>query len=309
MSQTRLPPLVSAIIPTHRRPQLVVRAIQSVLRQTERRIEAIVVIDGSDTETRAMVEQIASPLVTCIETGKKAGPAEARNIGVRAARGKYVALLDDDDEWTPDKVAVQLRMVDDHELAGRDFILSSRTQCRASDGVSIICPDRLYNGSGNLGEYLFDRPTPTARPGFIPTGTFFMPRSLVLRVPFRNHEAHEEMSWLLYCVDYERVPLLMAEEVLFTHHLNVDTRAQTQSWRASLTFARDHRRYMSGRAFAGLLSTTTAWRAKRQAGLSALGEIAWAMYQDGSARAMHWLTLAGIVMLPLGAMDKWRRRR
>ncbi len=301
-------PLVSAIIPTHRRPHLVTRAIESVLRQTYPRVEVIVVIDGLDTETRGVVEGLNAPSVTCIETGRKAGPAEARNIGVRLARGRFVALLDDDDEWTPDKIAVQLKLVHDRRLLDQDFISSCRTECRSSDGASVICPDTLYQ-SGDLGEYLFDRPKPTARPGFLPSGTLLMPRSLVLRMPFATHDAHEEIGWLLCCVSSHRVPLVMSEQVMFIYHLDVAARAQTQSWQASLAFARAHRRYMSGRAFSGLLSTTTAWRAKRQDGFRAVLAIGRAMNLEGAPRLVHWLSLAGIAMLPLAQLDKWRRRR
>src|SRR5689334_19968314 len=104
-------PLVSAVIPTHRRPMEVIRAIKSVLRQTYSPIEVIVVIDGQDNETRAAVEALRQPSVTGLETGHHAGPAEARNMGIRAARGIYVGLLDDDDEWTDDKIAVQMQFI------------------------------------------------------------------------------------------------------------------------------------------------------------------------------------------------------
>jgi hypothetical protein len=207
-----------------------------------------------------------------------------------------------------DKVAVQIQLATDRGLLDQDFILSSRTECRSSDGVSIICPDSLYQ-SGDLGEYLFDRPTPTGRPGLVPTGTMLMPRSLVLRVPFATHDAHEEMGWLLSCVSSHHVPLVMSEEVLFIHHLMVGTRAQSQSWQASLAFARAYRPYMSGRAFSGLLSSTTAWRAKRQDGFRAILTIGRAMSHEGASRLAHWLSLAGIALLPLEPLDRWRRRR
>ena len=73
-------PLVSAVIPTHRRPKQVIRATESVLRQTYSPIEVIVVIDGLDHDTRAAVEALRHPSVTCLETGHHVGPAEARNM-------------------------------------------------------------------------------------------------------------------------------------------------------------------------------------------------------------------------------------
>ena len=92
--------LVSTVIPTYRRPDLVKRAVQSVLAQTYKAIEVVVVIDGVDDGTRAVIDNLNDPRTRVIETGINRGPAEARNIGVLAAAGSYIALLDDDDEWS-----------------------------------------------------------------------------------------------------------------------------------------------------------------------------------------------------------------
>jgi glycosyltransferase involved in cell wall biosynthesis len=301
--------LVSTIIPTYRRPDLVKRAAQSVLAQTHKSIEVLVVIDGVDDGTRAVIDGLNDARTRVIETGINRGPAEARNIGVQAATGSYIALLDDDDEWTKDKIARQMQIIDDQSLAGREFLLSCRTECRAEDGVSVICPTTLYQPDTDFGEYIFDRRTPTARPGFVASGTLLMPRSLALRVPFPSDSAHEDLSWLLFCVTRDKVPFVMAEEAMFIYHLQPASRNQTQGWKASLDWARKYRAYMSGKAFSGLLSSTTAWRAKRQDGSRALLEIAGAMAREGNSRTVHWLMLGGIAILPLGAMDAWRSHR
>ena len=173
----------------------------------------------------------------------------------------------------------------------------------------MICPSRLYHPENDFGEYIFDRRTPATRPGFVASGTLLMPRSLALRVPFPSDAAHEDLSWLLLCVTRDRVPFVMAEEAMFVYHLQPASRNHTQGWKASLDWARKYRAFMSGKAFSGLLSSTTAWRAKRQNGSRALLEIASAMIKEGNSRAVHWLMLAGIAILPLGAMDDWRSRR
>src|SRR5690348_2164439 len=111
--------LVSAVIPTYRRPKLVIRAIQSVLRQTYPDVEVIVVIDGVDHETRDAVESLHNPSIVCIEVGRHVGPAEARNRGVQEASGTYIGLLDDDDEWTDNKIALQMQIVEEQCLTGR----------------------------------------------------------------------------------------------------------------------------------------------------------------------------------------------
>jgi glycosyltransferase involved in cell wall biosynthesis len=304
------PPLVSAVIPTHRRPKLVIRAIQSVLRQTYTPIEVIVVIDGIDDETRTVVEALAHPSVVCIETGTHVGPAEARNMGVRAANGTYIGLLDDDDEWVDNKITRQMQLVYERSLAHREFLLSCRTLHQVGGRSTIITPKMLYRCSDDLGEYLLHRGNPIARSGLIASGSVLFPRSLALRIPFPTDGAHEDMGWWLLCVTRDKVPLIMAEEALFIQHVDAATgRNQTQSWRESLAWARKYRAYMTGVAFAGLLSSTTAWRAKRQDGIRALLEVALAMKREGHTRAVHWLTLTSIALLPLSRLDKWRRNR
>lgn len=300
--------LISVVIPTYRRPQLVVRAVRSVLAQTYSAIEILVVIDGVDDGTREVLGRLDDSRVQVLETGINRGPAEARNFGIRAASGSLIATLDDDDEWMPNKLAVQIKLIKEAKLTG-DFIVACRSECRSADGVSVVTPDLLYRTGEDLGEYLFNRRTPISRPGFVPSGTYLFPRSLGLRIPFPSDDAHEEMGWLLNCVSGARVPLVMAEEPLFIYHLQPATRNHTQSWRASLSFARKYSRYMTPCAFSGLLSTTTAWRAKRQGGSRALIEIGRAMAQEGDCRLVHWMTLAGITLLPLWFINGWRRRR
>jgi Glycosyl transferase family 2 len=302
--------LVSVIIPTFQRPQLVQRAVRSALAQTYSAIEVIVVVDGQDDGTGDAVRSIGDERVRVLITGQNRGPAEARNAGVQAANGRYVALLDDDDEWMPDKITRQVRLIEEHKLVDVEFIISCRTECRFDDGYSVVGPKVLYDKSTDLCCYLFDRKTPLARPGLVPSGTFLLPRSLALRVPFPPDPAHEELGWLLLCVVRDNVPLFMVEEPLFVYHLYSQyTRNHSQGRKASLAWARNYRAYLGGKAFAGLISSTTAWRAKREGGSRALVTLAAALAAEGKSRPVHWVMLCGIALLPLGAIDRWRRRR
>jgi glycosyltransferase involved in cell wall biosynthesis len=115
-------PLVSAIITTHNRgPDMVLRAVNSVLNQTYKNIELIVVDDSvSSFEKRSEVEQSVRGVSTDIlylkhETCQ--GACAARNTGLRHARGYYVGFLDDDDEWIPTKIEVQLKGFTDDRIA------------------------------------------------------------------------------------------------------------------------------------------------------------------------------------------------
>lgn len=109
-------PLVSVIIPTRNRAGLLREAIESVLavHQDEFELEPIVVDDGSTDETREVAA--AYPVVYLRTEGL--GASAARNHGIQAAHGDYIAFLDDDDVWLPTNIGPQLRAFDAHPEFG-----------------------------------------------------------------------------------------------------------------------------------------------------------------------------------------------
>jgi glycosyltransferase involved in cell wall biosynthesis len=111
--------LVSVIIPTYNRAHLVVRAIDSALAQTHANVEIIVVDDGSADGTGDLIQcrYAAEPRVVFFRQ-ENMGVAAARNAGLRAARGSFIALLDSDDVWQPWKIELQLRCLDRFADAG-----------------------------------------------------------------------------------------------------------------------------------------------------------------------------------------------
>ena len=103
-------PLVSVVLPTHNRKFFLEIAIRSVLEQTERNIELIVVDDASTDGTSELLNQLASldNRIKLLRNDKSLGGGGARNIGIAASSGEWVAFLDDDDEWLPTKLNRQL---------------------------------------------------------------------------------------------------------------------------------------------------------------------------------------------------------
>lgn len=101
-------PSVSVIIPTHNRANLVARAIRSVLRQTYQNFEIIVVDDASTDNTKDVIKNFCDERISYIRQKVNKGAPAARNRGIRAARGKYIAFLDSDDEWFPEKLHKQV---------------------------------------------------------------------------------------------------------------------------------------------------------------------------------------------------------
>jgi glycosyltransferase involved in cell wall biosynthesis len=93
---------ISAVIPTYKRPKLLVRAIESVLAQTRAVDEIVVVDDGSGDETRVAAAAFGAKINYVFQQNR--GLAGARNTGIRSASGDWIALLDDDDVWLPDAI-------------------------------------------------------------------------------------------------------------------------------------------------------------------------------------------------------------
>jgi len=105
-------PLVTVIIPTYKRASLVLRAIRSVQNQTYKNLEIIVVDDASPDDTEEVVKSFADTRVRYIRHERNRGLAAAgRNTGIRAAHGKYIAFLDDDDQWRDTMVEKQLESI------------------------------------------------------------------------------------------------------------------------------------------------------------------------------------------------------
>jgi len=109
-------PLVSVIIPTRNRKELLIRALKSVLCQVYESIEIIIVDDNSIDGTFPEIslkfqEDIGHHKIKIFRNEKLMGNAKTRNIGIRKSNGEYVAFLDDDDVWLPDKIDKQIKEI------------------------------------------------------------------------------------------------------------------------------------------------------------------------------------------------------
>lgn len=115
-------PSVSVIIPTYNRAQFIKAAISSVLGQTVRPCEIIVIDDESTDETEAVIRSLESPIPIVYHRQHNQGPAQARNVGIALAKGEWIAFLDSDDEWHSEKLEVQLQVA--HQRSNVPFIYS-----------------------------------------------------------------------------------------------------------------------------------------------------------------------------------------
>lgn len=113
MAPRDVSPLVSIVIPCYNCERYVAAAIDSILAQHHRPLEIIVVDDGSIDSSPRIARRYGQP-VTVISQ-ENSGSSSARNKGVRFANGEFLAFLDADDLWTPEKLRLQLRVLQTHE--------------------------------------------------------------------------------------------------------------------------------------------------------------------------------------------------
>lgn len=111
-------PSVSVVIPTYNRAHLLGRAIKSVLDQTYTDFELIVVDDGSTDGTSEVVKSFNDSRLRFIRTEPNRGASAARNTGIQAAQGEYIAFNDSDDEWLPQKLEKQVKFFEENARNG-----------------------------------------------------------------------------------------------------------------------------------------------------------------------------------------------
>jgi glycosyltransferase involved in cell wall biosynthesis len=137
--------LVSVVIPTYQRGKFFLEAVESVLAQTYSDIEIIVVEDGSH-EAEQKLDLLGSPVRYIWQPNQ--GVAAARNTGVREAKGGWIAFLDDDDLWLPEKLSRQMSLIRDHSDLGlvhtHHFIRNGEKQW--VDSRVYLPPDAVPSG-------------------------------------------------------------------------------------------------------------------------------------------------------------------
>lgn len=158
-----LGPLVSVIIPTYNRANYIALAVASVLNQTYRNVELYIIDDGSSDNTiDVLSEYLNDPRVTYYKQAN-AGQGAATNRGIAFAKGEYIAFLDSDDQWIPQKLELQVKAAQKK----KDIAVFYSPCCCVDENNKITgnreCP--LYEG--RVTNYLFIK-------NFIPFGTTFV---------------------------------------------------------------------------------------------------------------------------------------
>ncbi len=197
-------PLISVVIPVHNAAPYLLQTLESVRAQVFQNYELIVVDDCSTDDSYAIASGFGN--VRCLRASNR-GAAAARNTGIREARGRYVAFLDADDLWLPDKLERQAaRLLANSETAwvysdANVFTSAGRVICRIGDRI------RLYKG------YILQ---PLLLRSFIPSATPVVKRSALLDAGLFDEAGERRIGedWSLWLRLAERWPIDLIDEPL-----------------------------------------------------------------------------------------------
>jgi len=308
MNETAARPDVSVVIPTHQRPELLMeRALRSALAQTFENLEVVVVIDGPDPETVARLDAVKDSRVRYVALPDNVGGAEARNIGVRASRGEYVAFLDDDDEWMPTKLERQL---DTARRSSAPYpIVVSGWITRTPRGDTPF-PPRFPAPGESIGDYMLARPSAWERTCGFMSSVIFAPRQLLLDVPFTTGlPKHQDWDWVLRASAHPGVQFefLRAPASIWYFEEAREHMSKSLNWRTSMQWAHRMREQglLSDKAYAGFINSHLAPYAQKANDPSAILPL-WRELLSAKPRAFEIVRYVVTWLLPL---EQRRRAR
>jgi glycosyltransferase involved in cell wall biosynthesis len=235
---------VSAIVPTFNRSQLLARAIRSILGQTYRPIEIIVIDDYSSDDTQGAIAAYSGdiPLVY-IRLERNSGGAVARNAGIIQAAGEYVAFLDSDDEWKHDHLLALMREALRHS---GDFAVAS-SALRIGKTPRVL-PGREYPQRRSITEKLHF--VLSAALAF-QTSTLLMPRQTARRFMFDPQlRRHQDWDLVFRMIESDIAMVLLSEATIKYHTPDVEKVRNVSTSRSelpSLRFLAKHKARMSAK--------------------------------------------------------------
>jgi glycosyltransferase involved in cell wall biosynthesis len=287
--------LVSVVIPTRNRSALLLRAVRSALDQTLREVEVIVVVDGEEGhESADGLARLGDSRVRCIVLQEQAGGAEARNVGIRSARSAWIALLDDDDEWLPSKLEMQMGAIGHHDRK-QQLVVTCQHIHRAEGAADVVRPRRLPRPGEAPCEFMFDYLC------YFQTSTFLCSKELMLKIPFtKDLPFFQDIDWFLRAFRNSDAELVVVAQPLSIYYVPEKRLAISSgvNWTAKVEWGRANRHLMSKRAYSRFVVGSCAGAAVQDgAGLRGLGLLVYECAIRGSATPQLLLLLFGTYLL------------
>ena len=300
--------LVSVVIPTRNRVTLLKRAVASAREQTYRNLEIIVVIDGPDDDTAQYLASLDDERIRVVALPQSVGGSDARNAGVSAGSGRWVAFLDDDDEWLEDKIARQVELV---EREGDEWSVIACKVIGRYPHEDYIWPRRTPGPFEPLCEYLFNRRSLFRGEGQLQTSMLLVSRAMMLQLPFSSGlKKHQDTDWYVRAGSLPGCRILFVDDPLAIWYLGEarDSIVRSFDWERSWRWLLSVESLLTRRAFAGFIATQLIGEATAQGCASdAAPFLLRQMFRRGRPRPMDFLLFIGNSVFRPSMRGKLRR--
>lgn len=301
-------PVISVVIPTAgTRPVSLAAAVASVAIQDLPEAIEIVVVDDSDGGIDADALQHAAGDID-VRIVSPIPEVGQRSAGVTAAQGEWIAFLDDDDAWAPQKLRKQLAIAKESQARGRECIISCRLQHSFDDTDRVVggIPARVIRPGQGMGDYLFVRREPSIRRASLFTSTLLASRSLCLEVGWRRLARHQDWDWLLRAASRPDVDVIHHPEDLATIHVGSPGSISAKpDWRSSLQWASHGARpHLSREAYADFVAAQVLRYALNARSLSGTAQALAELWRNRRAPSRQALAVGFAGLLPRRSLQK-----
>jgi len=288
--------VVSVVIPTRNRPELVSRAVRSALNQTYKSLEVIVVIDGPDPATEKALDALQEPRLRVVSLRANLGGSETRNIGAKEAKGQWVALLDDDDEWLTTKIEAQIALC--RRSTYKFPVVSSRLIAR-SPTADYVWPERAPLIP--IADYLMKRPGLFQGNGLLQTSTLLVPTQLLKECPFTTGlRKHQDWDWLIRVLELPGAGIEFVPEPLVIWYIEErrSSISGTNDWRFSVEWLDSVKTLCSKTSYASFLLTVVSPTAADKCQWSAFLPLLTKAFREGKPQLIHVILHCAFWLLP-----------
>lgn len=289
---------ISVVIPTRNRPALVSRAVMSALAQTFSPMEILVIVDGPDDETIRTLKKITDPRLRVLALEKNVGVSDARNAGIESATGDWIAFLDDDDEWLPEKLERQIEVA--LGLHNSFPVISCRFIARTPNG-DFVWPRKLPRPLEPISEYLFVRNSFFQGEGYLITPSLLVKKQLLEMIPFRSGlKKLEDLDWILRVADQDGVSFEVVPKILAIWYLEEPrfSLSSQSMWRYSLEWLQENRQLVTPKAYSSFVATMIVPQASNQGDWKAFPLLLWEMLYSGKPRLIDFFQFFGMWFIP-----------
>ena len=234
--------LVSVIIPNYERIYELKRSLESILTQTYKTIEILIIDDCSPNinEIKKMLLKFSNERIILLEHESNRGGGAARNTGILAAKGKYIAFLDSDDTWEKSKI---LKQAEEAQKYNGDVLIYTKSLVVSNKG-SVEKPSRGIYDDELISEYLF------VNGGFIPTPSIFVnieaARKCLFNEKFPRHQDYD----FLFKIEQNNIKIVFIDEALTNVIWTSTTPKKGWTSEFSIQFINQYKSQMSEKSYA-----------------------------------------------------------